>query len=61
MKPSAVASRQPLPASPEAAANDDTQTDRQRAADDEVLGPLWIITIGMGAFFTVAALVMMFD
>jgi len=48
------------PAGP-GAANDDVRADPQRAEDDEPLGPLWLITIGMGAFFGVAALVLMFD
>ena len=43
-----------------AAANDDVHIDRQRAREDESLGPLWVITIGMGVFFGVAALVIAF-
>ena len=75
MKPSAVSSRHPAPPSLEAAAkppvirtpeggeaaNDDVRTDRQRSGSDDHLGPLWLITIGMGAFFGVAALVMALD
>ena len=43
------------------AANDDVRTDRQPVGSDDLLGPLWLITIGMGAFFAVAALVMALD
>jgi hypothetical protein len=32
---------------------------RIESREREPLGPLWVITIGMGAFFAVAALVMM--
>ena len=75
MKSSAVTSAHPPPASLEAAAkpsvirtpqsgeaaNDDVRTDRQHDGSDDPLGPLWLITIGMGAFFGVAALVMALD
>jgi hypothetical protein len=75
MKPSAVTSTHPPPASLEAAAkpsvirapedgeaaNDDVRTERQRGGSDDPLGPLWLITIGMGAFFGVAALVLALD
>lgn len=75
MKPSAVTSAHPPPASLEAAAkpsvirtpeggeaaNDDVRADRQRSESGDPLGPLWLITIGMGAFFGVAALVMALD
>ncbi len=43
------------------AADDDARTDRQRSGSDDPVGPLWLITIGMGAFFAVAALVMALD
>jgi len=75
MKPSAVTPVHPPTASLEAAAqpsvirtpeggeaaNDDVRTDRQRSGSDDPLGPLWLITIGMGTFFGVAALVMALD
>ena len=39
-----------------ASANDEARRATRRGP--EPLGPLWLITIGMGAFFAVAALVM---
>lgn len=45
----------------QAAANEDIQPGGRPAEPDDSVGPLWVITIGMGAFFAIAALVMMID
>jgi hypothetical protein len=42
-----------------AQANDETAAIRHRPESDGSVGPLWVITIAMGAFFGIAGLVMM--
>ena len=42
------------------AANDDVHVQERRAQEGEPLGPLWVITIGMGALFGIVGLAMAF-
>jgi hypothetical protein len=38
----------------------DAAHEQQRTEELHSLGPLWVITIAMGSFFGIAALIMMF-
>ncbi len=41
------------------AANDEVHAGEQHINDNHDIGPLWVITIAMGVFFGIAALVLM--
>jgi hypothetical protein len=53
------AGSQPVPGAVRVAANDELA--RQAERDAEPMGPLWVITISMGAFFLIAALIIALD